>query len=923
MISNPAFIGTLSLSLISTFVHASPLHPRHEKRQTAVPGVSSPQVVAGYTAKGCYTEATRGRALSGNAYFDSQMTVEKCAAACSKFTLFGVEYGRECFCGNSLNEGSIPAPEGQCSFNCPGNPDQKCGAGNRLNVYEKLVTEPVVTEPTAVPTPTPSTYKAEGCYTEATKGRALTGKTYYDDAMTTAKCASACAGFDLFGLEYYRECYCGNKLQSGSVAAPSNECKAPCTGDKSEICGGDNRLNLYTFGTGIDVTPPVSTPKGYAFDGCFTEATRGRALTGSVYYDNQMTVDKCSTVCKDFTLFGVEYGRECYCGDSLQAGSEKVEETQCNFPCPGNDAEFCGAGNRLDVYHYGAATSTSSSSSSSVTLTSTSSSIVSSLSATTTFESSTSVESPTTTEMSTTISETSTSSVENPIETSTALPTETPLETESEIVETPTSTALPTETPLETESEIVETPTSTALPTETPLETESEIFATPTSTALPTETPLETESEIFGTLTTTATTDLPVETTTTDLPVETTTELPVETAIELPVETTTDLPVETTTIELPVETTTDLPVETTTDLPVETTTIDLPVETTTELPIQTTTELPIETTTDLPVETTIELPIQTTTELPNETSTDLPTGTTTELPTIIETSISIGLPLTTIETSISIGLPTIGLPTSVETPTIVETPTNPDHLIRIINIDDFVDIIYRDPNHLIRPINIDDFINIFCGHHVEHYGFFHIYLSSTVNIFCGYHVKYYGDFHTVYLTLNLFHSFPNINCLYDFIILFHCLLNLDCVDDVFVFFHNNPNIEHQVKYYISHNVLYGRSSTAASLNQVINNLVRGRTYTLQYFYNVQAASATTPCLFTASLRGQAIDSFQSPAQASNVYVRRSATYANTATTPADLSFTLTCPSFSGQNRVTFSLDAITLTYDRSGCSGSG
>ncbi|KAL8656949.1 MAG: hypothetical protein Q9226_002407 [Calogaya cf. arnoldii] len=855
MISNPAFLGTLSLSFISTFVHASPLHPRHEKRQTAATGVS-PQVVAGYTAKGCYTEATRGRALSGNAYFDSQMTVEKCAAACSKFTLFGVEYGRECFCGNSLNEGSIPAPEGQCSFNCPGNPDQKCGAGNRLNVYEKLVTEPVTTtEPTPVPT-TPSTYKAEGCYTEATKGRALTGKTYYDDAMTTAKCASACASFDFFGLEYYRECYCGNKLQSGSVAAPSNECNRPCTGDKSEICGGDNRLNLYTFGTGTAVTPPVSTPKGYAFDGCFTEATRGRALTSSVYYDNQMTVDRCAAVCKGSTLFGVEYGRECYCGDSLQAGSVMVEETQCNFPCPGNDAEFCGAGNRLDVYHYGAATSSSSSSSSSATLIPTSSSVVSSLLSTTTSESSSSIQSPTTTEMSTTISETSTSSIETPIE-----------------------------TPIETTTEL-------------PVETTIELA------------PVQT------------TTDLPVGTTTTELPVETTTDLPVETTIELPIQTTTDLPVETTT-DLPVETTTELPIETTTELPIETTTIELPVETSS-------TELPIET-------TTVELPVETTTELPVETSTEFPTGTTTELPTIIETSISIGLPLTTIETSISIGLPSIGLPTSVETPTVVETPTstemvttsNPDHLSRAINIDDFVNIFYRDPNHLSRTINIDKFVNIFCGHHVEHYGYFYI----------------------VYLILNLFHG----------------LLNLDCLYDVIVFFHNNPDIEHKLKHNISEQylikldvldlardgsfqspwtftgigqnsvqsnannafqsydgthfaVLYGRSSTVASLNQVINNLVRGRTYTLQYFYNVQAASATTPCLFTASLRGQAIDSFQSPAQASSVYVRRSATYANTATTPADLSFTLTCPTFSGQNRVTVSLDAITLTYDRSGCS---
>ncbi|KAI4231905.1 MAG: hypothetical protein LQ349_005310, partial [Xanthoria aureola] len=271
MISHPAFIATFGLSFISTFAHASPLQPRDRP-----PRILDTRAVPDYTSKGCYTEATKGRALTGNAYFDSLMTVE------------------------NLNEGSVPASEDSCSFNCPGNPDEKCGAGNRLNVYERLATAPP-------PTPTPSTYTSEGCYTEATRGRALSGKTYYDDAMTTAKCASACTGFDLFGLEYYRECYCGNKLQPGSVSAPSNECYHPCTGDKNEICGGDNRLNLYTFGSGTTVTPPVSTPKDYTFDGCFTEATSGRALTGSVYYDNAMTVEKCAAVCKAFTLFGLEY----------------------------------------------------------------------------------------------------------------------------------------------------------------------------------------------------------------------------------------------------------------------------------------------------------------------------------------------------------------------------------------------------------------------------------------------------------------------------------------------------------------------------------------------------------------------------------------------------------------------------------------
>ena len=48
-----------------------------------------------YTSAGCYTEATGIRALSMSTFFDDSMTVEACAAVCSGYIWFGVEYGRE------------------------------------------------------------------------------------------------------------------------------------------------------------------------------------------------------------------------------------------------------------------------------------------------------------------------------------------------------------------------------------------------------------------------------------------------------------------------------------------------------------------------------------------------------------------------------------------------------------------------------------------------------------------------------------------------------------------------------------------------------------------------------------------------------------------------------------------------------------
>ena len=92
-------------------------------------------------------------------------------------------------------------------------------------MYEKVVTTPVML------TPDVSTYQLEGCFTDTTNGRALSGSTFYDNALTITKYASECAGFDFFGVEYYRECYWGNRLQAGSVSVPAAECYHPCNED--------------------------------------------------------------------------------------------------------------------------------------------------------------------------------------------------------------------------------------------------------------------------------------------------------------------------------------------------------------------------------------------------------------------------------------------------------------------------------------------------------------------------------------------------------------------------------------------------------------------------------------------------------------------------------------------------------------------
>ncbi len=154
--------------------------------------------IPGYDFTGCYTEAINMRALTGSSYFDDLMTVEKCANACVGFKYFGIEYGRECYCGNNINGGSVEAPLADCSFACPGDASETCGAGNRLDLYTRT-TDPEV--------PTLTDYSSRGCYAEPPNSRALGGPATRADDMTVDKCADFCgdAGYTLFGLEYYTE----------------------------------------------------------------------------------------------------------------------------------------------------------------------------------------------------------------------------------------------------------------------------------------------------------------------------------------------------------------------------------------------------------------------------------------------------------------------------------------------------------------------------------------------------------------------------------------------------------------------------------------------------------------------------------------------------------------------------------------------
>ena len=142
-----------------------------------------------------------------------------------------------------------------------------------------------------------------------------------------------------------------------------------CDGNQAETCGGSALLNIYDSGVSPTTSTSTSTSSSiYSgpttvpsvgscyFVGCYSEATNSRALIDAHYIDYSatgMTVEKCAASCgPTYSLFGVEWSGECYCGNTLQAGSVlmPIEQCQTNV-CDGDNMEYCGGSSRLGLYY--------------------------------------------------------------------------------------------------------------------------------------------------------------------------------------------------------------------------------------------------------------------------------------------------------------------------------------------------------------------------------------------------------------------------------------------------------------------------------------------------------------------------------------------------------------------------------------------
>lgn len=319
---------------------------------TAAPTATGPAVketVGNWDFQGCYMETETGRALSGKTLAQDLMTLEMCGEFCAGFNYFGVEYGRECYCGNTLREGSVPATnQKDCSFLCPGDKSTYCGAGMRLQMYK--IGETRSLSPTSIVASTSSsssiTSAAPTTSSSAVPTTSSTSTTSVAPTTSTTSTTSAAPT---------------TSITSTSISSStSTSISSALTTTTSTI------ISSTTTTTTTSARPTTTGPvviegnTNFTYYSCVQEPSRGRLLPRQLFNDGvNMTIPACLERCWNFNYAGVEYGRECWCGDALNLVGEvnndavpgkNVTDSQCSFLCPGDNKSYCGAGSKMSLY---------------------------------------------------------------------------------------------------------------------------------------------------------------------------------------------------------------------------------------------------------------------------------------------------------------------------------------------------------------------------------------------------------------------------------------------------------------------------------------------------------------------------------------------------------------------------------------------
>ncbi|KAH0537068.1 hypothetical protein FGG08_006109 [Glutinoglossum americanum] len=470
---------TLNVDDTTFGVHEVPISATIVTRQL---GPLNPDGTSRYQYLGCYYDGN-GRQLQKNFNLGSSNENGICQQTClaNGYRFAGTEYHVECWCGNTAPSSLkyFPPSSNKCTFGCANDTTQACGGdGTFISIYydttkynpgcdsipcDNSTTTTAVSSTTSVtsstsasgnlsttsvslatstsssPSATPtgpvvnpgdSDYSSIGCYGDGATKSINPNTKFASDSMTVEVCLQFCKskGTTYAGIEYRRECYCGNALATDATANAAG-CTLTCFSNATEFCGGSKKMNVYQrilassstsdsstilsstntssvapSTTGIttttdlansttasntitlsptnstsstDVTTTTSTSlttttsaspestsststatatAGFFYAGCIAEPLTGKAMTKIIANDS-MSIEFCISAAKaklpatTYRYIGVEYGRECYGATApVVSQTSLIGNKACTMACMGDNKQSCGGRNMYNFY---------------------------------------------------------------------------------------------------------------------------------------------------------------------------------------------------------------------------------------------------------------------------------------------------------------------------------------------------------------------------------------------------------------------------------------------------------------------------------------------------------------------------------------------------------------------------------------------
>ncbi|ORX41227.1 hypothetical protein BD324DRAFT_606840 [Kockovaella imperatae] len=313
---------------------------------------------------GCWGD-TSVRLLKGAFWSNSALTTDYCRDNCAAqgFLFAGAEGGNQCFCSNTLANGTAyyRRADSECNNQCYGNKAEMCGGGYRVSLYvggqgpsAQPSSSDTASASVSAPVGSPSTPSGgasnagyQGCFAYGQFGSKANYSFTNSGKMTPQFCQRFCMAYgqEIAAVQGGDSCYCGSAANVGS-SFPSSYCSFPCSGDSSQMCGNDYLISVYAPSPAA-----VGFPKDYV--GCFQDSGNPRILPNFQMSSSGLTNSQCRDICnvKGYSVYGTESGNQCFCGTAIP--HTMMTDASCNSPCPGNSTQACGGSWKVSLFKSG------------------------------------------------------------------------------------------------------------------------------------------------------------------------------------------------------------------------------------------------------------------------------------------------------------------------------------------------------------------------------------------------------------------------------------------------------------------------------------------------------------------------------------------------------------------------------------------